>query len=521
MINALSSVTWMVLGPFANHLWQSTLCAVVAGLVTLALRSNRAQVRYWLWLIATVKFLVPFALLIWVASHLAFRSAPTVPQPGLSFAVQEITQPFASPVAPSPGAQSAPDQVAVNPIRALLLVVWFCGCVAVLFNLCVRWRRVNTAVKASLPLQEGREVEALHRFRSTAGIQNKIDLRSSPAHLEPGVLGIWRPVLLLPAGISERLADDQLEAIIGHEACHVRRRDNLASAVQMAVGAIFWFYPLVWWMGRRLIDERERACDEEVLRLGCKPQVYAESILHVCKYYLESPLVCVAGVTGSDLKKRMERIMNHRVPKKLDFARKLLLVAVGTALFAVVMACTNQFRDEFSGKLKPGWQWIDPRGDSSMSLDARDGFLRITVTGYHDLWPANRNFNAPRLMRKVEGDFIIETKIAGPSRWCGGLLVWKDENNYVRFDRGIHFRNELSLESAINGKFKSLARDYAAGDPTWLRVARKGSTFTAAYSFNGVEWLPLKRLWTLFGFKKQPPAGRGRPEHVSRGRSHL
>jgi hypothetical protein len=47
--------------PFlANHLWQSTMFAAVAGLLTLALRKNRAQMRYWLWLSASVKFLIPF-----------------------------------------------------------------------------------------------------------------------------------------------------------------------------------------------------------------------------------------------------------------------------------------------------------------------------------------------------------------------------------------------------------------------------------------------------------------------------
>jgi regulation of enolase protein 1 (concanavalin A-like superfamily) len=197
--------------------------------------------------------------------------------------------------------------------------------------------------------------------------------------------------------------------------------------------------------------------------------------------------------------------MNHRIPKQLGLAKKLLIAAVGTALLVVLMAANTQFRDEFAGKLEPGRQWIDPLGDSRMSLDARSGFLRITVTGYHDLWPANRNYNAPRLMREVQGDFTVETKIDGPERWCGGLLLWKDQNNFIRFERGIHFKNELSFESANNGEFLSVARDYAAGDPTWLRLQRRGSMVTASYSVNGVDWLPLKRLWRLFAFKKQPP----------------
>ena len=52
------------------------------------------------------------------------------------------------------------------------------------------------------------------------------------------------------------------------------RRDNLAAAIHMVVEAIFWFHPLVWWIGARLVEERERACDEEVLRLGNEPTVY-------------------------------------------------------------------------------------------------------------------------------------------------------------------------------------------------------------------------------------------------------
>jgi len=128
---------------------------------------------------------------------------------------------------------------------------------------------------------------------------------------------------------------DQLDALVAHELCHVRSRDNLAAAVHMLVEAIFWFHPLVWWIGRRLVDERERACDEEVLLLGSAPEVYAETILKVCEFYLESPLHCVSGITGSDLRKRIRNIMINRVSRKLGAGRKLLLAVGGTAAVAV------------------------------------------------------------------------------------------------------------------------------------------------------------------------------------------
>jgi bla regulator protein blaR1 len=138
-----------------------------------------------------------------------------------------------------------------------------------------------------------------------------------------------------PEGISERLEDAHLEAILAHELWHVGRHDNLAAAIHMLVEAIFWFCPVVWWLGARLVEERERACDEEELELGSDRQVYAESILKICEFCVGSPLACISGVTGADLKKRMVRIMSEGVARKLDFSKKLLLSAAGVLAVAV------------------------------------------------------------------------------------------------------------------------------------------------------------------------------------------
>jgi len=334
---AFSPLAWTALGtPLANHLWQSTLFAAVAGLLTLALRKNRAQVRYWLWLTASVKFFIPFSLLIAMGSHLGLSKSHVITEPGVSFVMQEISQPFA-PASAVPTASTA-FAAAARLLPTLLLLVWLWGCAGVLLFWWLRWRRVTGPLRGALPLQAGRELEALRRLEQSVGIAGPIKIMVSESALEPGVVGIFRPVMLLPAGISDRLTDAQLEAIIAHELCHVRRRDNLLAAIHMLVEALFWFHPLVWWIGARLVDERERACDEEVLRLGSEPQAYAESILKVCEFYLESPLVCVTGVTGSNLKKRIEDIMTHRIASKLDFTKKLLLATIGMAVVAVPIA---------------------------------------------------------------------------------------------------------------------------------------------------------------------------------------
>src|SRR6185295_18060104 len=162
-----------------------------------------------------------------------------------------------------------------------------------------------------------------------------IQVRAVPGLMEPGVIGWLRPVLLLPSDITAELSPAQLKAIVVHEMAHIRRRDNLTSAIHMIVEAVFWFHPLVWWIGTRLVDERERACDEEVLRLGNEPIVYAEGMLQVCKTYLESPLRCVSGVTGSNLKKRVRAILFGSLARDLNFAKKLLLASAAACLLAL------------------------------------------------------------------------------------------------------------------------------------------------------------------------------------------
>ena len=337
-----------ILATLANHLWQSTLFAATAWLLTLTLRKNRPETRYGLWLIASVKFLVPFSLLVGLGSHLGWSKAPASTPPTLFVAMEEMSQPFTR-VNPSHSAAPAALtwlEIGARFLPTLLVGVWFCGGATVLFFWCLRWRRIHIALSQGQTVKSGREFEALRRREDGAGINRPIDLILSSFAFEPGILGIFRPVVLLPKGISDRLTDAQLDAILAHELCHVRRRDNLAATVHMLVEALFWFHPLAWWIGARLVDERERACDEEVLRMGNDPHVYAEGILKVCEFYLESPLACVAGVTGSNLKKRIEAIMSYQIALNLSLAKKLLLSAMAAVAVAspVVFGLLNATR---------------------------------------------------------------------------------------------------------------------------------------------------------------------------------
>jgi bla regulator protein blaR1 len=302
------------LSPLANHLWQSTLFAAIAGMLTLLLRKNRARARHWVWLAASWKFLVPFSLLISVGSQMHWRTAPQAMQLNLSVVIDEVSRPFTAPAASLAPMTAAPP--ATSAVPALLWTLWACGFLGISCSWWVRWRRIHAAVRAGSPVHMELPIRAV----------------SSPALLEPGVFGMFRPVMLLPEGILDRLTAAQLEGVIAHELCHVYHWDNLIAAVHMFVETVFWFHPLVWWIGRRMVEERELACDEEVLRLGNEPRVYAEGILTICRLTVESRLPCVAGVTGPNLKSRIQTILKGSPIQQISPARKAVLALAGVAV---------------------------------------------------------------------------------------------------------------------------------------------------------------------------------------------
>ena len=230
-----------------NHLWQSTVFAGVVALLSLAFRRNRARLRYGLWFVASVKFLVPFAALAAAGSLLEWRQAPApIASVVTSPAVRDVQCAIRGAIA-GHHRQWWPQRQTTDWIAPTLFALWMCGFAAIAI------RRVNAV--APDPRRRPRQ-RTLGRHDGPC--RSAIRIRTAPTVLEPGVVGLWKPVILLPKGIDTYLTARQLAAVLAHEVCHARRRDNLTAAVHMLVEAVFWFHPMVWWIGARLSPSASR-----------------------------------------------------------------------------------------------------------------------------------------------------------------------------------------------------------------------------------------------------------------------
>ena len=246
-----------------THLWQSTLVLLAAWVLARACRRNAAAVRYWIWFVASVKFLVPLAAA--AAARRSPRPVPAGTAAGRRCAGRDRERRVRAVA--RRGDSRAPD---AHAVAASTIAVGDLGA------------RRGVAVPAVVAAVVVDPRRAGVRAGSVAWIC-RCRSASRRATCRPACSASFRPVVILPRAVMQSLTPAQLRAVLAHEVCHVRRHDNLTAAIHHCVQVLFWFYPPVWWIGANLLREREAACDEDVVDEGHERSVYAESILNACR----------------------------------------------------------------------------------------------------------------------------------------------------------------------------------------------------------------------------------------------
>lgn len=338
-----------------QQFWQCSLLVLLIWLACRLLRSRRSHLTYLLWLIVLLKFMTPplwsssSGLFCWLQRDQVPQISVTNSEPtgGLTRVEQirlltgdDLDQlPEAKPGAlqvriydtkPVPQETSASNterEVALSetqveglgssrPARVswqtVLLLFWsgVAGTIAVvmLIRFIRCWRIIQSAGEQTCPELN----ELLLKLSSDLGLKRRVRLLVTNSRMGPAVLGLFRPVIVVPAAIVKAHSLSELEPILAHELIHIRRGDLWVGLLQLLASVVWWFHPLVWLTGRRLKWEAEQCCDEEVLaELKCDPRRYAGALLEILelKQTLQTVPV-VPGVRPVEItSKRMERIM--------------------------------------------------------------------------------------------------------------------------------------------------------------------------------------------------------------------
>src|SRR5258708_40140426 len=106
----------------------------------------------------------------------------------------------------------------------------------------------------------------------------RVTLRVCEKVAAPSVVGWLRPVVLVPASALTGLTAAQLEALLLHELAHVRRHDYLVNLIQTGVETLLFYHPAVWWVSRRIRQERENCCDDLAAQLCGSAVAYPRAL---------------------------------------------------------------------------------------------------------------------------------------------------------------------------------------------------------------------------------------------------
>lgn len=328
----------------ADHVWQSTLFAIVVLLAAFLLRRGPARLRHTLWLIGSAKFVVPAAFLAFLTSKVGIDSLfLNAPHSETGAVLQSIAEPVTS-LTNNYELTVAAISSSHSELYWGLTAIWLAGCAILIGSWWLSRGKCRRALKQSYSVQSGREWQALKRAKELLGLRYDVQLMLSSQEVEPGVFHIWKPVILLPESVADHLDDEELLAIMLHELVHIQRRDILIGRLQLLLTGFFWFHPLVWFISRRLSDEREQVCDERVLEIHGTPTTYAASILKVVRFSFGWNVAGITGAgSGSNLRRRIDNIMLRNEKHSAGIlVRVITSVALGIALVAIVAAASHK-----------------------------------------------------------------------------------------------------------------------------------------------------------------------------------
>jgi TonB family protein len=327
------------LGPFwlgvAMHLWQTALFLAMLGIVAWALRGASARILGALYWVGIFKLLVPLPLLGPVAERvlesIAVASA-AAPAAEAGWATVTVLM-YPDLLDPGSSGWAGPPASAYLALTAVWLLV-----AGLLF---VREIRSGASrrrlARRCLDPGSSDAPDRLRRAIEGAGLSLGV-VRISSESPGPFVRGGLRPVVVLPESILGALDPDELQAVLIHEREHLRRRDPLRYAVLGLVRAVFWFYPPVWWLSRRIRETTEMACDEAVVGEGLPAATFCRSLARTLSLGLAhraaaSP-VGILGHRPSFLRRRLERVRSGRRFETM-FSHRVTVTAAAFAALVV------------------------------------------------------------------------------------------------------------------------------------------------------------------------------------------
>ncbi|MCE5248628.1 M56 family metallopeptidase [bacterium] len=329
--------------------WQSSLLIAAVALIVFMLRRQSAAVRHVFWAVLLCSLPV-IPLLVWTTSILKTPKAEITIIP--AYTAPSMRQPDGFVIEPSISTGAETDKngstgtfpfkpgdypwalgLAIYALGAVFFLVWMA-----IGRLCIwRWKRTGVV------LTDRRVIDTFLTARERLGIRRGFTVIENPEVPAPLTAGTFHPVVLVPAGFTDGLTDEELSALAVHELTHVKRNDALVFSVVSVVRALFFFHPLVWLATDQVVVLAEHACDEAVLDSVSEPFVYIEMLVGLASNRSRRRFVTemAAGfvISKHAFLRRVEVMLSDKGKRIRSLSRGFLAGTVIVAVLSVMVTC--------------------------------------------------------------------------------------------------------------------------------------------------------------------------------------
>jgi bla regulator protein blaR1 len=304
---AVEAIGWTLI----DFCWQGLLVALGYAALRSALGAARPTARLWTGYAALVALALAPLVTLWLRwpGHGSAASAAA------SSDAAATQWPVAIGLLPAPSF--------VEQALPWLVAGWVAGVLLLAARTAAQWWLLHRICRAAAPLDGVWELR-LARLQTAFRVPQTVRMLQSAHIASPLLLGVLKPVILLPAGLAMRLPVAQLELLLAHELAHLRRWDHVVNLAQVMLETALFYHPAVHWVSRRVREDREQCCDDLVASVCNEPIDYARALLAVAEARVAQPRFAL-GAGGGLLLQRVERIVG--APARPASGRLVLLGA--------------------------------------------------------------------------------------------------------------------------------------------------------------------------------------------------
>lgn len=365
----VESLGWALL----HFVWEGLAIALLLAIALRFLRRHSAPARYVALCGAMLAAAIcPIATWSWLASSLPSEPDTTTPAMKVASETSAVATPLAQSVpefgpsvtdgGPAPAGIELPPILVerapvplrwkdrlrrgIEPALPWLVCGWLFGIALLSARLLAGWTLVRRIQRLSTKPAPDEWRYRLQELAMRLGVRRTIQLIESALVEVPTVIGWLRPMILVPASALCGLAPSQLEALLAHEIAHIRRHDYLLNLIQTAIETLLFYHPAVWWISRRLREERENCCDDLAVAV-CGDKVTYARALATMEELRPQPVLTLAADGGS-LLKRIRRLLEGPARPTDRASRRIapsgVVVVLGIATACLMLALATQWQ---------------------------------------------------------------------------------------------------------------------------------------------------------------------------------